>query len=316
MINQTHGNILQNDQMATNKPFRHIQTRKPRRVGFGSDKYMLKMANLLEKAEELFLNTHSCYSNKLNLVRTINERNLIIIDKLKENIQDLHNTWDMDIVRREKLSGLRKNLTKDKRLKEKENSHAESCSQLDDVMDTPMMPLVQGNSTTLGSKTSTLEKSKSSMPALTELNELVSKIRNRYCNSDLSTHSSSLQTLRDEDYYEKKIDELFPRCDVTNEGHLNDLSNKVTPNDVTSAIRQDVMLNEVTGLLEPVTDLKNTSSEKEGIFKTNEFRTVVVSTPINYTKANDILFGFGQTSSGLILNYVFDASQQKWIISH
>ena len=320
MINQIHGNISQNNQMVANKPFSYLQIRKPRRIGFGSEKYMEKMADLLERAEELFTNAHSCYSNKANLVKTINERNLTIIRKLKDNIYDLNNTWNIDKTRREKFSVLRKHFRNRQIINEcfvtipKTDSYTESCSQVESVMDTTMLSQVQGTPTTLEFEANTFEKSKSSEYASDELDRLISKIRNQYCDSDSSTHSSSSQTLRDEDYYEKKIDELFPQSYVTNEDY--DLSNKVAPNDLTSVMMRDVMLNKVTGLLEPVTDQEITSANKENKLEKSEFRTVVVSTPNNCSKTNNTLFGFGQNGSGLVLNYVFDKTQQKWIISH
>jgi len=306
MIKQTRENAYRTDQMVTNKPFSHVQSMKPRKIKMGSKRYMIKMVGLLQQAEELFLNTTSYHSNKLNLVRTVYERNLVIINKLRENIRDLHNVWDMN--HKNKFSGLRKNLsdsqTKDNRFQVNKNICTESCHQLDDIKDTQIESLVQGIPTTLELNANALENNKSSTCASKELDKLVSKIRNQYCDSSSSTHSSSLQTLRDENCYEKTIEELFPQPDVLNKDYSNDLLNETTSDNLTSVIKQDVMLNEVTGYFEPVTDQKITSLSQESISNINEFRTVVVATSNEYLKTNNTLFGFDQTNFRLTLNGV------------
>ena len=264
-----------------NTVFKKIKNKKAvqsNTIEYGSGTGLRKLNQLLKLAEDLNLDTFIYNPNKEFLVNVVNERNSIIIQKLKENIETVRLICRMDRQYRSRIFQRKKskNLSiLDKHFPIDMSMYEQQCTDIEGDEDTIMLStLNELNNSSYQScnqlEQSSMELNQNNSDLVTintvDLNNILTT-SNEYLGSEMplipEAHSSNSEI------FVYKVND-FSEDDSMTEGLSPMVRNDVTFTDTVDTTVLEVNYSDF--------DNNNVSNNKE-------FSKIVISTPNNYTGA-------------------------------
>ena len=264
-----------------NTVFKKIKNKKAvqsNTIEYGSGTGLRKLNQLLKLAEDLNLDTFIYNPNKEFLVNVVNDRNSIIIQKLKENIETVRLICRMDRHYRSRIFQRKrsKNLSiLDKHFPIDMSMYEQQCTDIEGDEDTIMLStLNELNNSSYQScnqlEQSSLELNQNNSDLVTintvDLNNILTT-SNEYLGSEMplipEAHSSN------SDIFVYKVND-FSEDDSMTEG-------------LPPMVRNDVTLTDTIDTT--VLEVNYSDFDNNNVSNNKEFSKIVISTPNNYTGA-------------------------------
>ena len=264
-----------------NTVFKKIKNKKAvqsNTIEYGSGTGLRKLNQLLKLAEDLNLDTFIYNPNKEFLVNVVNERNSIIIQKLKENIETVRLICRMDrhyrsrIFQRKKSKNL---LVLDKHFPIDMSMYEQQCTDIEGGEDALTLSTLN-------------ELNDSNNPSCMQLEQL---------SLELNQNNSNLVTINTVDLnnilatsneYLGSETPLIPEAHSSNSEifvyRVNDFSecDSITKG-LPPVVRNDVTLNDTIDTT--IVEVNYSNFVNNNVSDNKEFSKIVISTPSNYTGA-------------------------------
>ena len=264
-----------------NTVFKKIKNKKAvqsNTIEYGSGTGLRKLNQLLKLAEDLNLDTFIYNPNKEFLVNVVNERNSIIIQKLKENIETVRLICRMDrhyrsrIFQRKKSKNL---LVLDKHFPIDMSMYEQQCTDIEGGEDALTLSTLN-------------ELNDSNNPSCMQLEQL---------SLELNQNNSNLVTINTVDLnnilatsneYLGSETPLIPEAHSSNSEifvyRVNDFSESdLITEGLPPVVRNDVTLNDTIDTT--IVEVNYSNFVNNNVSDNKEFSKIVISTPSNYTGA-------------------------------
>ena len=264
-----------------NTVFKKIKNKKAvqsNTIEYGSGTGLRKLNQLLKLAEDLNLDTFIYNPNKEFLVNVVNERNSIIIQKLKENIETVRLICRMDrhyrsrIFQRKKSKNL---LVLDKHFPIDMSMYEQQCTDIEGGEDALTLSTLDelndsNNPSCMQLEQLSLELNQNNSNLVTintvDLNNILAT-SNEYLGSETplipEAHSSNSEI------FVYRVND-FSECDSITEG-------------LPPVVRNDVTLNDTIDTT--IVEVNYSNFVNNNVSDNKEFSKIVISTPSNYTGA-------------------------------
>ena len=264
-----------------NTVFKKIKNKKAvqsNTIEYGSGTGLRKLNQLLKLAEDLNLDTFIYNPNKEFLVNVVNERNSIIIQKLKENIETVRLICRMDrhyrsrIFQRKKSKNL---LVLDKHFPIDMSMYEQQCTDIEGGEDALTLSTLNelndsNNPSCMQLEQLSLELNQNNSNLVTintvDLNNILAT-SNEYLGSETplipEAHSSNSEI------FVYRVND-FSECDSITEG-------------LPPVVRNDVTLNDTIDTT--IVEVNYSNFVNNNVSDNKEFSKIVISTPSNYTGA-------------------------------
>lgn len=264
-----------------NTVFKKIKNKKAvqsNTIEYGSGTGLRKLNQLLKLAEDLNLDTFIYNPNKEFLVNVVNERNSIIIQKLKENIETVRLICRMDrhyrsrIFQRKKSKNL---LILDKHFPIDMSMYEQQCTDIEGGEDALTLSTLNelndsNNPSCMQLEQLSLELNQNNSNLVTintvDLNNILTT-SNEYLGSETplipEAHSSNSEI------FVYRVND-FSECDSITEG-------------LPPVVRNDVTLNDTIDTT--IVEVNYSNFVNNNVSDNKEFSKIVISTPSNYTGA-------------------------------
>ena len=264
-----------------NTVFKKIKNKKAvqsNTIEYGSGTGLRKLNQLLKLAEDLNLDTFIYNPNKEFLVNVVNERNSIIIQKLKENIETVRLICRMDrhyrsrIFQRKKSKNL---LVLDKHFPIDMSMYEQQCTDIEGGEDALTLSTLNelndsNNPSCMQLEQLSLELNQNNSNLVTintvDLNNILAT-SNEYLGSETplipEAHSSNSEI------FVYRVND-FSECDSITEG-------------LPPVVRNDVTLNDTIDTT--IVEVNYSNFVNNNVLDNKEFSKIVISTPSNYTGA-------------------------------